>query len=72
MVCLILGLREIVNVTNDNLRIRQVVNLIAWHYNHHNNTQIYNRGHLIAYSIFSLNFLLIAIPVIIKQIILLK
>lgn len=38
------------NVANDSLRVRQYVNPTAWHYNH-GHKQIYNRGHLIAYSI---------------------
>lgn len=39
------------NVANDSLRLRQFVQPTGWHYNHRNGTQIYNRGHLIAYSI---------------------
>ena len=39
------------NVANDSLRVRQFVQPTGWHYNHLNGTQIYNRGHLIAYSI---------------------
>lgn len=39
------------NVANDSLRVRQFVQPTGWHYNHRNRTQIYNRGHLIAYSI---------------------
>lgn len=39
------------NVANDSLRVRQFVNPTGWHYNRRNGTQIYNRGHLIAYSI---------------------
>lgn len=39
------------NVANDNLRERQFVKPTGWHYNHRNGVQIYNRGHLIAYSI---------------------
>lgn len=39
------------NVTNDSLRVRQFINPTAWHSNRENGTQIYNRGHLIAYSI---------------------
>lgn len=39
------------NVANDSLRVRQFVNPTAWHYNQRNGVQIYNRGHLIAYSI---------------------
>lgn len=38
------------NVANDSLRVRQFVEPTAWHYNH-GSRQIYNRGHLIAYSI---------------------
>ncbi len=38
------------NVANDSLRVRQFVQPTGWHYNHRNGTQIYNRGHLIAYS----------------------
>lgn len=39
------------NVANDSLRVRQFVEPTAWHYNRRNGTQIYNRGHLIAYSV---------------------
>ncbi len=39
------------NVANDSLRVRQFVNPTAWHYNSRNGVQIYNRGHLIAYSV---------------------
>ncbi|RVU70151.1 DNA/RNA non-specific endonuclease [Lactobacillus xujianguonis] len=39
------------NVANDSLRVRQFVEPTAWHYNRRNRTQIYNRGHLIAYSV---------------------
>lgn len=39
------------NVANDSLRVRQFINPRAWHSNRENGTQIYNRGHLIAYSI---------------------
>lgn len=39
------------NVANDSLRVRQFINPTAWHSNRENGTQIYNRGHLIAYSI---------------------
>lgn len=39
------------NVANDSLRVRQFVEPTGWHYNRRNGTQIYNRGHLIAYSI---------------------
>ena len=39
------------NVANDSLRVRQFIDPTAWHSNRENGTQIYNRGHLIAYSI---------------------
>ncbi|CCI84273.1 DNA-entry nuclease [Lactobacillus pasteurii DSM 23907 = CRBIP 24.76] len=39
------------NVANDSLRVRQFVEPTAWHYNRRNGEQIYNRGHLIAYSV---------------------
>lgn len=39
------------NVANDSLRVRQYVNPTGWHSNRSNGTQIYNRGHLIAYSV---------------------
>ncbi|MCT6866286.1 MAG: DNA/RNA non-specific endonuclease, partial [Lactobacillus panisapium] len=39
------------NVANDSLRVRQFVEPTGWHYNRRNGTQIYNRGHLIAYSV---------------------
>ena len=39
------------NVANDSLRVRQFNNPTAWHSNRENGTQIYNRGHLIAYSV---------------------
>lgn len=39
------------NVANDSLRVRQFINPTAWHSNRENGTQIYNRGHLITYSI---------------------
>lgn len=39
------------NVANDSLRVRQFINPTAWHSNRKNGTQIYNRGHLIAYSV---------------------
>ena len=39
------------NVANDSLRVRQFINQTAWHSNRENGTQIYNRGHLIAYSV---------------------
>lgn len=45
------GFLEKRNVANDSLRVRQFVEPTAWHYNQRNGTQIYNRGHLIAYSV---------------------
>jgi len=39
------------NVANDSLRVRQFINPTAWHSNRENGTQIYNRGHLIDYSV---------------------
>lgn len=45
------GFLENRNVANDSLRVRQYVEPTAWHYNHRNGMQIYNRGHLIAYSV---------------------
>ncbi|QNQ82725.1 DNA/RNA non-specific endonuclease [Lactobacillus sp. PV037] len=39
------------NVADQSLRVRQFVNPTAWHSNKRNGVQIYNRGHLIAYSI---------------------
>lgn len=39
------------NVASDALRVRQFVEPTGWHYNRRNGTQIYNRGHLIAYSV---------------------
>lgn len=39
------------NVANDSLRVRQFIEPTGWHYNRRNGTQIYNRGHLIAYSV---------------------
>ena len=39
------------NVANDSLRERQFIEPTGWHYNRRNGTQIYNRGHLIAYSV---------------------
>lgn len=39
------------NVASDELRVRQYIEPTAWHYNRHNDTQIYNRGHMIAYSV---------------------
>ena len=38
------------NLATGNLRVRQFINPTAWHFNHGKN-QIYNRGHLVAYSI---------------------
>lgn len=45
------GFLEKRNVANDSLRVRQFVEPTGWHYNRRNGTQIYNRGHLIAYSV---------------------
>lgn len=39
------------NVADQSLRVRQFVNPTAWHSNRRNGIQIYNRGHLIAYSV---------------------
>ncbi|MDF7638350.1 DNA/RNA non-specific endonuclease [Lactobacillus sp. ESL0791] len=39
------------NVANDSLRVRQFIEPTAWHYNRRDGEQIYNRGHLIAYSV---------------------
>lgn len=39
------------NVANDSLRVRQFIQPTAWHSNNKSGTQIYNRGHLIAYSV---------------------
>lgn len=39
------------NVADQSLRVRQFVNPTAWHSNRRNGVQIYNRGHLIAYSV---------------------
>lgn len=45
------GFLEKRNVANDSLRVRQYIDPTGWHYNSRNGTQIYNRGHLIAYSV---------------------
>ncbi|EEU21047.1 DNA/RNA non-specific endonuclease [Lactobacillus mulieris] len=45
------GFLEQRNVANDSLRVRQFVNPTAWHSNRSSGEQIYNRGHLIAYSV---------------------
>lgn len=45
------GFLEKRNVANDSLRVRQYIDPTAWHVNYRGNTQIYNRGHLIAYSV---------------------
>lgn len=39
------------NVANDSLRVRQFIQPTAWHSNNKSGIQIYNRGHLIAYSV---------------------
>lgn len=44
------GFLEKRNLANGSLRVRQYINPTGWHYNHGGN-QIYNRGHLIAYSV---------------------
>ncbi|MGM9911519.1 MAG: DNA/RNA non-specific endonuclease [Lacticaseibacillus absianus] len=45
------GFLEKRNVANDSLRVRQYIQPTGWHYNSRNGTQLYNRGHLIAYSV---------------------
>ena len=45
------GFLEQRNVANSSLRVRQYIQPTGWHYNRRNGTQIYNRGHLIAYSV---------------------
>lgn len=44
------GFLEKRNLSNSALRVRQTVAPTGWHYNHGEN-QIYNRGHMIAYSV---------------------
>ena len=44
------GFLEKRNLADDSLRVRQYIEPTGWHYNHGSN-QIYNRGHLIAYSV---------------------
>lgn len=44
------GFLEKRNIADGSLRVRQFIEPTGWHYNHGQN-QIYNRGHLIAYSI---------------------
>lgn len=44
------GFLEARNKANESLRVRQTVDPTAWH-NNHGQTQIYNRGHMIAYSV---------------------
>ena len=44
------GFLEKRNLANESLRVRQTVAPTGWHYNH-GGDQIYNRGHLIAYSV---------------------
>ncbi|MBP2058060.1 DNA-entry nuclease [Lactobacillus colini] len=39
------------NVADQSLRVRQYVDPTGWHSNRRNGVQIYNRGHLIAYSV---------------------
>lgn len=45
------GFLEKRNVADDSLRVRQFIEPTGWHYNRRNGVQIYNRGHLIAYSV---------------------
>lgn len=45
-----IGFLEKRNVANDSLRVRQYIQPTGWHWNHVRN-QIYNRGHMIAYSV---------------------
>ena len=45
------GFLEKRNLANGALRVRQFVEPTGWHYNRRNGEQIYNRGHLIAYSV---------------------
>lgn len=45
------GYLEKRNVANDSLRVRQTVKPTGWHSGIKNGTQVYNRGHLIAYSV---------------------
>lgn len=44
------GFLEEHNRANEELRVRQTVDPTAWHHNH-GKVQIYNRGHIIAYSV---------------------
>lgn len=44
------GFLEKRNLANGSLRVRQTIAPTGWHYNH-GDKQIYNRGHLIAYSV---------------------
>lgn len=45
------GFLEKRNLAKDSLRVRQYVQPTGWHYNSRNGEQLYNRGHLIAYSV---------------------
>lgn len=45
------GFLEQRNVANSSLRVRQYIQPTGWHYNRRNDVQVYNRGHLIAYSV---------------------
>lgn len=45
------GFLEKRNLANGSLRVRQYVQPTGWHYNTRNGVQLYNRGHLIAYSV---------------------
>lgn len=45
------GFLEKRNLANGSLRTRQFIQPTGWHYNHRDGEQLYNRGHLIAYSV---------------------
>lgn len=45
------GYLEKRNLANGSLRVRQYIQPTGWHYNTRNGEQLYNRGHLIAYSV---------------------
>lgn len=45
------GYLEKRNLAKGSLRVRQYIQPTGWHYNTRNGEQLYNRGHLIAYSI---------------------
>lgn len=46
-----IGFLEKKNLANGSLRVRQTIQPTGWHYNSRNGEQLYNRGHLIAYSV---------------------